>query len=199
MSPAAVQPIPPPFLGPPMADTTTRTPALLVHFPKFRWKEAPPPAKIDPTVHDPVLGKPFPPRLVAACNDDLNVLKVDLLPYYVQEDSEAKRSQNEYRRDQVVLIIGGVIATGLAAAPGQLPGDGWKVAAAIVAAFMATWASRSRDLASQERWRVSRLKAELLRGEYFLFLGRADPYDNEGCRTRNLRRRVAEILSGGAA
>jgi hypothetical protein len=73
------------------------------------------------------------------------------------------------------------------------------VAAAIAASFLAIWASRSRDLNSHERWRTGRLKAELLRGEYFLFLGRAEPYHQDGCRVRNLRRRVAEIRSGGAA
>ncbi|HEX2211451.1 MAG TPA: DUF4231 domain-containing protein [Longimicrobium sp.] len=175
-----------------------RRPALLEHFPRFRWKDEPIPETIDPVVDDPVLYEPFPPDLVADFTDDLQVLGKYLLPLYVLEDREALRSQNEFRRDQVVLIIGGVIATGLAALPASARWDGWSVIAGIFTAALAAWASRSRDLASQERWRTSRLKAELLRGEYFLFLGRAKPYDDPGCRVRNLMRRVAEIRSGGA-
>lgn len=182
-----------------MADKKSRTPALLVHFPKFRWKEAPPPDRIDPAVYDPILYGPFPADVREHYAADLQVLADDLLPGYVVEDRDALRAQNEYRRDQVVLIIGGVIATGLAAAPGQASGVWWKVAAAVAASFLGMWATRSRDLNSHEHWRTSRLKAELLRGEYFLFLGRAEPYDKDGCRVRNLRRRVAEIRSGGAA
>jgi hypothetical protein len=169
-------------------------PALLAHFPRFRWKDPKP----DPET-DAVLGKPFPADLRPHYAADLAVLNEHLLPQYVAEELDASRAQNEYRRDQVVLIIGGIIATGLAAAPGELTGAGWKVAAAIAASFLAIWAGRSRDLNSQERWRTSRLKAELLKSEYFLFLGRAEPYDKDGCRIRNLRRRVAEIRSGGAA
>jgi hypothetical protein len=176
-----------------------RTPAILVHFPKFRWTEPELADTVDPTEFDPVLYAPFPPALVHDYAADLEVLGKHVLPQYLFEDREALRSQNEFRRDQVVLIIGGVIATGLAALPAAARWGGWSVVAAIFTAFLAAWASRSRDLASQERWRTSRLKAELLRGEYFLYLGRAKPYDVEGCRTRNLMRRVAEIRSGGAA
>ncbi|WP_420129089.1 DUF4231 domain-containing protein [Longimicrobium sp.] len=180
----------------------SRRPALLVHFPRFRWPQPEPVDTVDPRKFDPILYAPFPPDLVHDYTADLDVLGKHLLPQYVYEDGEATRSQNEFRRDQVILIIGGVIATGLAALPGAVPGesgDTVRVVAALAAAALAAWASRSRDLASQERWRTSRLKAELLRGEYFLYLGRAKPYDVEGCRNRNLMRRVAEIRSGGAA
>jgi hypothetical protein len=177
----------------------SRRPALLVHFPKFRWPEPDPVDAVNPREFDPILYAPFPPDLVHDYSADLDVLGKHLLPQYLYEDREATRSQNEFRRDQVILIIGGVIATGLAALPASARWDGWSVIAGIFTAFLAAWASRSRDLESQERWRTSRLKAELLRGEYFLYLGRAKPYDVEGCRNRNLMRRVAEIRSGGAA
>lgn len=180
----------------------SRRPAVLQHFPTLRWPESKPVDTVDPLKFDPILHGPFPPAMVHEYAADIDVLGKHLLPQYLFEDEEAKRAQNEFRRDQVILIIGGVIATGLAALPAALPlsiKDEWSVAAAIFTAFLAAWASRSRDLASQERWRTSRLKAELLRGEYFLYLGRAKPYDVEGCRNRNLMRRVAEIRSGGAA
>lgn len=180
----------------------SRRPALLVHFPRLRWPEPEPVGSVDPLKFDPVLYGPFPSEFFHVYDADLQVLRKHLLPQYVVEDREALRSQNEFRRDQVILIIGGVIATGLACLPGAVPGDSGdtvRVIAALAAAALAAWASRSRDLAAQERWRTSRLKAELLRGEYFLYLGRAKPYDVEGCRNRNLMRRVAEIRSGGAA
>lgn len=182
----------------------SRRPAILAHFPKLWWPKADPVDSVDPLKFDPVLYGPFPAELFHEYDADLHVLRKHLLPQYVTEDRDALRSQNEFRRDQVILIIGGVIVTGLAALPGAVtgnPGEGdtVRVIAALAAAALAAWASRSRDLASQERWRTSRLKAELLRGEYFLYLGRAKPYDVEGCRNRNLMRRVAEIRSGGAA
>lgn len=177
----------------------SRRPAMLQHFPRLRWPHQEPVESVDPLKFDPILHAPFPPALVHDYAADLDVLGRHLLPQYLFEDREALRAQNEFRRDQIILIIGGVIATGLAALPAVLRGDAWSVAAAIFTAFLAAWASRSRDLASHERWRTSRLKAELLRGEYFLYLGRARPYDVEGCRNRNLMRRVAEIRSGGAA
>jgi hypothetical protein len=174
-----------------MATSSRRTPALLLHFPKFRWREKAVP-------EDAILGDPLPetPAELAA---DLALLRKHLVPQFVAEDREALRAQNDHRRDQVVLIVGGVIATGLAALPGEAQWEGWKVVAAIWTAFLAAWAARSRDLSSQERWRTSRLKAELLRGEYFLFLARARHYDNDACRTRNLKKRIAEIRSGGGA
>lgn len=173
--------------------TKRKPPALLVHFPRLRWRDI-----SHPEGMDPILYEPFPAELESHFSGDLRVLRKYLLPEYVAEDREALRSQNEYRRDQVTLIIGGIIATGLAALPAAARWDGWSVVAAVFTAFLASWAARSRDLASQERWRTSRLKAELLRSEYFLFLGRAVPYDDDRCRTRNLKRRVAEIRSGGA-
>ncbi len=182
-----------------MSTSSSRRPAILAHFPRLRWPEPEPVDSVDPLKFDPVLYAPFPPALVHEYAADLEVLGRHVLPQYLFEDREALRSQNEFRRDQVILIIGGVIATGLAALPATARWNGWSVIAAIFTAFLAAWASRSRDLASQERWRTSRLKAELLRSEYFLFLGRAKPYDVDGCRTRNLMRRVAEIRSGGAA
>lgn len=170
-----------------------KRPALIAFFPKLRWPDTPPTPGIDP-----ILYCEFPDEYREHLGADWDVLQKHLAQAYVEEDAEAGRAQNEYRRDQVVLIIGGVIATGLAALPGELGWVGWKVIAAIWAAFLAAWASRSRDLNAQERWRTSRLKAELLRGEYFLFMSGAPPYGDPGCRVRNLRRRVAEIRSGGA-
>jgi hypothetical protein len=174
-----------------------RRPAILAYFPRLRWRDEPPP--LDLAAYDPVLYDRFPEDVEAACADDVALLRRFLIPHFVAEDREALRAQNEFRRDQVVLIMGGVVATGLAALPGEAHWAGWKVAAAIWTAFLATWAARSRDLSAQARWRTCRLKAELLRGEYFLFLARAKPYDDDACRARNLKKRVAEIRSGGDA
>lgn len=174
-----------------------RRPAILAYFPRFRWRD--PPAPADLAAYDPVLYQPFPAEMEAVCAGDIALLRRYLIPHYVAENTEALRAQNEYRRDQVVLIIGGVVATGLAALPGEARWAGWSVVAAIWTAFLATWAARSRDLSAQSRWRTSRLKAEVLRGEYFLFLARARPYDDDACRARNLKRRVAEIRTGAEA
>jgi hypothetical protein len=168
--------------------------ALFEHLPRLRWREA---EGEDGT--DPVLGDRFPAAMEAEHAADLAVLRTHLVPHFVDEDREALRAQNDFRLDQLVLIAGGVAATGLGALSGVAHGTGWKVLAAAWTAFLAAWASRSRDLSGHERWRTCRLRAELLRSEYFLFLARARPYDDDACRVRNLKRRVGEIRSGGAA
>jgi hypothetical protein len=128
---------------------------------------------------------------------------------FLELDAEAAQAQNAFRLEQLILIGGSLVATvlgalhmafglGTAADAGTgLPVTGtWAWAGALVSAVVATVTARVRDLRHQDTYRTARLKAELLRGEYFLFLGRVGQYAKPGVRVGNLVRRVAEIQRG---
>ena len=66
----------------------------------------------------------------------------------------------------------------------------------MLAAGLAAVALRARALKAQERYFTNRLKAETLRGEYFLFLGRIGPYADDRHRAQRLIHRVAEVKAG---
>lgn len=139
---------------------------------------------------------------------DFALLDEHLLPVFLELDAEAARAQNDFRLEQLVLIGGSLLATVLGAlhmafglgtiadAGTGLPVTGaWAWAGAVVSAVVATVTARARDLRNQDTYRTARLKAELLRGEYYLFLGRVSIY-GKPARVGNLVRRVAEIQAG---
>ncbi len=64
---------------------------------------------------------------------------------------------------------------------------------AALAAVLAAVALRARELKAQERYFTNRLKAETLRGEYFLFVGRVGHYTDDRYRIQRLIRRVADV------
>jgi Protein of unknown function (DUF4231) len=115
------------------------------------------------------------------------------MPYFWELDDEAQSAQNQFRREQVILILGTACATILgaiqAARPGKLPG----IIEAVLAASLAAIILRSQTLKTHKAYFANRLKAESLRGEYFLFLRRSEPYTNDGNRVSKLIERVAGI------
>jgi hypothetical protein len=69
----------------------------------------------------------------------------------------------------------------------------------VLAAALSAVAMRAKTTRVQQGYFSDRLKAEKLRAEYFLFLGRVGPYAEDAERLRQLVRRVAEIKGGGEA
>ena len=134
-----------------------------------------------------------------AFSDDFKTLEDELMPHFRELDSEALRVQNQFRLDQVTLIFGGALATILGALHASL-GTGaalWAgISESVLAAALSAVALRLQGTHAQERYLSDRLKAETLRTEYFLFLGRVGTYANEQERLRCLIRRVADIKSG---
>ncbi len=125
---------------------------------------------------------------------DFAVLAEELLPYFQRFDSEALRRQYQFRRDQVLLIFGGGLAAVLGAIQAATPGAGWPgVAETVVAGGLAAVAFRQRALKARETYSANRLRAESLRSEYFLFLGRIGPYADEDGRVAHLIHRVVDI------
>jgi hypothetical protein len=134
-----------------------------------------------------------------AFSGDFKTLEDELMPHFRELDTEALRVQNQFRLNQVTLIFGGALATILGALHATL-GAGPAVWAGIIesvlAAALSAVALRLQGTHAQERYLSDRLKAERLRTEYFLFLGRVGTYADEQERLPCLIRSVADIKSG---
>ena len=130
--------------------------------------------------------------------EDFEILREHLMKEFWKLDEEALKHQNQFRLDQMQIIFGGVLAALLGVLQATLGNITWipGVFEAILASYLGYIAFRSRGLKSQENWITSRLKAERLRGEYFLFLGRMEEYADDKKRVPTLIRRVADILKG---
>jgi hypothetical protein len=132
---------------------------------------------------------------------DFKTLEDEVMPHFRELDAEALRVQNQFRLQQVVLIFGGACATILGAVHAGLGGASavWAgIIEAVLAAVLSAVALRAQVTHAQERYFTDRLKAEKLRAEYFLFLGRIGTYGEAGDRLPNLIRRIADIKSGDA-
>src|SRR2546430_4706145 len=124
--------------------------------------------------------------------DDFAFLEQALLSHFRIFDNEALRAQNQFRLDQVILIVGSALVTILGAVQIALTQAIWPgVVEASLAALLVALGQRTRAIKAQERYFTNRLKAELLRGEYHRFLGRIGPYADGNHRVQ-LVRRVAE-------
>ena len=137
----------------------------------------------------------------AVFSADFKELENELLPHFRELSVEALRVQNQFRRQQVVLIFGGACATVLGAMQSSLGSSAavWAgIFETVLAAILAAVALRAQTTHAQEFYFTNRLKAERLRAEYFLFLARVGIYEDPQDRLPNLIRRIAEIKSGGA-
>jgi hypothetical protein len=127
---------------------------------------------------------------------DFAILEQELMPSFRMLDNEALRAQNLFRRRQLVLIVGGVMATTLGALHAARQNERWiGVTEAVVAGILTMMSFISREMNDQKKYLSNRLRAETLRGEYFLFLGRIGNYANDADRLQRLVRRVFDIKS----
>jgi hypothetical protein len=160
---------------------------LFKRFPRLHWR--------------PREGEQIIPReaeaTYPALADDFAFLERALLPHFRELDNEALRAQNQFRLEQMALILGGTLATVLGAVQASLLNAAWPgIVEAVLAAGLTAVAFRAQALKAQERYFTNRLKAEMLRGEYFLFLGRISPYAEDRECPQQLIRRVAEVKTG---
>jgi uncharacterized protein DUF4231 len=160
---------------------------LFKRLPIFLWR----PPKIEQQFVEPQAQNQFP-----ALKSDFDMLEKELMPSFRRLDNEALRAQNLFRLQQVILIAGGVITTTLGAVQAAHSKESWPgIAEAVVAAFLTSISYIAREFNEQKNYFSNRLKAEALRGEYFLFLGRIGNYANDDDRAQNLIRRVDDIES----
>ncbi len=161
---------------------------LFKRFPRFIWKPPQPYSLVPPAERDKC----------ADMKDDFQLLEQELVPYFNELDRESLRFQNEYRREQVVIILGGAILTTLGAIQTAI-GTIWPgLVEAIISVVLTIFTLRSRELKWQERYFTNRLRAETLRGEYFKFLGKIAPYEGDAqARIALLTEMVAGIRAKG--
>jgi hypothetical protein len=163
-------------------------PALLASLPRLRWRGG----RRYPLVRAEVASA------LPALVQDFEILDRELLPDFYQLDEAALRAQNTFRLGQLCVIVGGATATSLGAVQAALGGGviAIGIVEALVAGALAGAATYVRGRDAQREYFTTRLKAERLRGEFFLFLGRTRPYDSDDDdRLARLRERVAAITS----
>jgi Protein of unknown function (DUF4231) len=152
--------------------------------------------RLGPPTSYPLLPADAPARYPALAQD-IDVVRQELVAPFDTLDRAALRSQNSFRWQQLALILGSMAATGLGAVHAALPAW-WAVGfvEAVLGAGLLALAGLSQRLRAQEEYFTTRQRAELLRSEAFLFLGRVGRYADDHQRVRALRRRVAEIQTG---
>ena len=148
---------------------------------------------------DPLLGPEVADEF-PALGSDIDVLNEALFPHFEKLDRAALKSQNGFRLSQVVLIIGGLIATLLGAVQAALPTSAWagivEVSLVLVLGVLFVVSGR---LSFQEDYLDRRLKAERLRAECFFFLARVGGYSTlDDAGSRDLLKQRVNLIKTGA-
>ena len=167
-----------------------KAPALVERFPKPPWWRP------DVTA---AWAKDWP-VVPADRDDDYPELAADLALWRVEFehrfrrlDHEAQVLQNRFWRQRVTLILGGLVLTVLGV--WQTAAGGQKALGAIQAVLAGllvglTTLAKGRDV--RRGYLTARLKAERIKSEFFLFLGRVGDYAGDDGADR-LRERVDEL------
>ncbi len=136
--------------------------------------------------------------------EDLEAAERVLGPAYREADERSLRYQRRFRRTELAIIYGGVVAVGLGVVAGLTETGSLSttlaVGEAVLAAALGSLAFIARNLRWHKRWLESRWIAEKLRGERFLFVGRLGIYAGASEPERTLRQRLVESrrMSPGA-
>ena len=149
--------------------------ALFRRWPYLRWPADP---------NEQQIIKEDDRRAFPTFAEDFAFLNEKLMPAFLMLDKEAGHAQNQFHRQQVILVLGGALVTTLGAIQVTLAAmthnSMWPgLAEAVLAAILAGVAQAAQASKAQQRYFSNRLKAETLRSEYFLFLGRLNPYDDQ--------------------
>lgn len=166
-------------------------PALLKRFPRIFWR----PPEDEPWDDDwPVVPPPGSLAEYGTLADDLAVWRDQLEPRFRKLDHRAKILQNQFWRQRVLLIAGGLVATSLATAQAAIGGG--NVALAVLQAgltgLLAGLTVLIRSRRAPQGYFSSRLKAERIKSEYFLFLAMAGNYKHAD-RVALLQQQVDDI------
>lgn len=159
-----------------------RRPALLARFPRFFWR---------PSVDEewpgdwPVVRREQLDEYPVLAGD-LAVWSEQLEPRFRRLDHRAQILQNQFWRQNVVLVAGGLVATSLGAIQAAVGGGvvGLAVAQALLAGALAGLTVLIRSRRAQQRYLTARLKAEQMKSEFFLFLARVGDYATNDPMTR---------------
>lgn len=163
-----------------------KPPALLRRFPAISSRSA---------VSRPIVTaeerEPYP-----ALAEDLAYADKTVGPAFAESDRTALLAQNRYRRQQVTVILGSVVLSGLGGLQAALRDASWPGLALAIVGFALVAVGRTADeLKTLDTFLTERLIAERLRSAYFRFLSRTGRYDSENRRTE-LRRVVVAVKEG---
>jgi hypothetical protein len=135
-------------------------------------------------------------RRYPALTDDLSVLDEVVGRTFAASERAAQLAQHRYRRQQVVILLGSALLTGLGGLQAILPGAWWLSLGLAVLAIVLTGVSRAAgELKTLECFLNERVKAERLRSMYFRYLSRTGRYRTDD-REDVLRRAVLAVDRG---
>jgi len=170
-----------------------KRPALVARFPKPFWWH---PNLDDPWDEDwPVLSEDADDRFPALIPDFV-IWRQEIEPPFRRLDHEAQLLQNRFWRQQVTLIAGGLTVTVLGAWQAASGGGNKGIAAAqaVLAGLLTGVTALVRGRRAQQGYLTARLKAERIKSEFFLFLGRVGGYEEDD-REERLLRQVEDIAA----
>lgn len=160
-------------------------PTLLAHFPSLR----------SPRSSSQVI--PAEKRIAyPSLETDFAVLDRTAGSAFRESDIAALMYQNRYRRQQVLILLGSTVATGLGGLQAMLPDQRWPgVLLAVLGIALAASSRASSELGLLTEYLTERIKAERLRALHFRFLSRTGPYAAAD-RETTMRRAAVAIQSG---
>jgi Protein of unknown function (DUF4231) len=170
---------------------TMKLPVLFARFPKpFWWRPDPK----EPWPDDwPVVSEEAVhcyPNLVP----DFQLWRDEFEQRFRRLDHDAEIIQQQFWRQQVALILGGLLATALGAYQAAWGGglEGVAAAQAVLTGVLTGLTALVRSRRAQQGYLTARLKAERIKSEFFLFLARVGDYAGDD-REARLRQQVEDI------
>jgi len=170
-----------------------KLPALMARFPKpFWWRPDPDkPWRGDWPVVPEGIDDRYPDLV-----PDFQLWRDEFERPFRRLDHDAQVLQQQFWRQHVALIGGGLLATMLGAYQAATGGGNQGVAAAqaVLTGVLTGLTALVRGRRAQQGYLTARLKAERIKSEFFLFLGRAGGY-NGADRAERLRQQVEDIAA----
>lgn len=162
-----------------------KRPALLARFPSI-WKK--------PVSHPAI--SPDAATTYPALANDIAVANEVVGEPFAESDRAALVHQNRFRRQQVILILGTAVLSGLGGLQAVFPDQRWPGILLVLLGLVLTFAGRAAgELGTLEAFLNERVKAERLRSAQFRFLSRTGSYRGAD-RELVLRRAVVAIKAG---
>jgi Protein of unknown function (DUF4231) len=172
-------------------------PALLVRFPRpFWWRPDPRTSWPDDWPVIPPGAETEYPELAP----DLRVWRDEVEEPFRLLDHQAQLLQQQFWRQRTTLILGGLVATTLGAFQTAQGGGNEYLAGAqaVVTGLLTGVAALVSGRRAQQGYLDARLRAERIKSEFFLYLGRVGDYAGAQGLER-LRQTVDEVAHGEAA